>query len=415
MSARLCDDPRRMLHATTHTSPRSLLPHPTAAATSSFAGLRVALVHDWLLGMRGGEKCLEPLCRHFPDAPLYTLFAQPGTTSPTIESRAIHASSFNRLPGVRHYYRWLLPLMPRAAKQWRLSSDLDLVLSFSHSIAKAVPVPAGVPHVCYCFTPMRYAWDLRQQYFGKRPDSLWNHPLERARDRALDALSAWDRQTSAGVTHFVACSRTIQQRIARIYQRDSQVIYPPVDTQFYQPDRAPREDYYLCVSALVPYKRLELAIDACRRLRRRLVMIGSGPEAKRLARRASQQVEFLGWRSNEEIRWHLQRCRALLFPGHEDFGMVPVEAQACGAPVIAYGRGGATETIVPADGAQAGSGLFFQEQTSDALADAIDRFERTPDAFDAHVARSSAERFSAARYLREMLSLIADVTRVQAV
>jgi len=387
-------------------------PEPSDSDVSStLARLRMALVHDWLLGMRGGEKCLELLAQQFPKAPLYTLFWRPGATSAAIESRPIHASPLNRLPGVRHYYRWLLPLMPHAARSWRLPRQLDMVVSFSHSVAQSVRVPSGVPHISYCFTPMRYAWDLRQEYFGKQPI----HPLRQARDRFLDALCQWDRETAQKVTQFVACSRTIQERIRRVYDRDSQVIYPPVDIDFYRPDDGPREDYYLCVSALVPYKRIDLAIDACRQLRRRLLIIGTGPEAQRLARRAPVHVEWLGWRGNQEIRWHLQRCRALLFPGHEDFGIVPVEAQACGAPVIAYGRGGATETIVPSDGTQPGSGLFFHEPRAEALAETIERFERQPAGCDPQVARASAQRFSAARYQRDLLGLIASVAGRSAV
>jgi len=370
--------------------------------------MRIALVHDWLTGMRGGEKCLEVLCRRFPDAPLFTLVHARGAASPAIERMRITTSFLQRLPGAERQYRYLLPLMPAAVGRFAIPADVDLVVSFSHAVAKSVRPPKGVPHVSYCFTPMRYAWAGRSDYFvaaGRLPKS----PLAAARNLVLDRLRDWDRATSDRVTHYVAISRTVARRIAESYGRTSRVIYPPVDTRFYTPGGGPREDFYLCVSALVPYKRIDLAIAACNRLGRRLVVIGSGPQRRRLERLAGPTVELAGWRPDDEIRDHLRRARALLFAGNEDFGIVPVEAQACGTPVVAFGQGGATETVLPADPSRQGTGLWFERQTPDSLAETILRFEAHPQWFCPDLARRQAEQFAAERFERELLGYLEEV------
>src|SRR5262249_33661219 len=271
---------------------------------------RVTLVHDWLTGMRGGEKCLEVLCRRWPRARLFTLLHRAGAVAPAIEALRPRTSFLQFLPGVHRYYRYLLPLMPAAAGSLHLPR-CDLVVSLSHCLAKAARPPRGVPHVCYCFTPMRYAWHLRDAYFGEAKKS---NLKARAAGRLLAALRDWDRRTAARVTHFVAISRTVQRRIGDCYGRPSAVIYPPVDTDFYRPGPVPREDYYLAASALAPYKRLDLAIAACARLGRRLVVVGSGQDAGRLRARAGPGVQFLCWQPDAVLRDHLRRCRALLFP-----------------------------------------------------------------------------------------------------
>ncbi len=247
-----------------------------SSAPPPLAGLRVALVHDWLTGMRGGEKCLEVLCQAFPHATLYTLIHRRGALSPAIEAMNIQPSPLQRLPGVFRYYRHLLPVMPLAARLWRLK-DVDLVISLSHCVAKSVVPPPGVPHVCYCFTPMRYAWQGRDTYLETWSD----RPIKRAIARALlRKLRRWDRATASRVSHFVAISETVRQRIARYYRRDSRVIQPPADVEFYAAGSgsAPRGRDYLVVSALVPYKRIDQAIAACTRSGRGLIVIGEGPE-----------------------------------------------------------------------------------------------------------------------------------------
>jgi glycosyltransferase involved in cell wall biosynthesis len=367
---------------------------------------RVLLVHDWLTGMRGGEKCLEILAKRWPTAELFTLLHKRGSTSAPIESLNIHTSILNHLPGVANWYRWLLPVMPWAVSRWR-APTVDLVVSFNHCVAKGVRV-AGVPHVCYCFTPMRYAWHLRDSYFGKQRSLK-----DRLRSSILDRLREWDRQSANNVSHFIAISKTIQQRIRECYNRESVVIYPPVNTDFYTPTNVNRENYYLVVSALAPYKRIDLAIAACRRLKRKLVVIGSGQEAAKLAKSANSDVQLLGWQSNEEIREHMRRCKALIFPGEEDFGIVPVEALACGTPVIALGKGGATETIVPPELATSETepvGHWFEEQTVESLVGALERFERA-EPINPKAARKQAMKFAVERYREELFGYLDGVLR----
>jgi len=363
---------------------------------------RVVLVHDWLTGMRGGEKCLEPLARRWPEARLLTLFHKRGSAGSDIERLAIRPSVLNRLPKVASYYRYLLPAMPFAAG-WKVR-DADLVVSLSHCVAKSARPPEGVPHVCYCFTPMRYAWHMKDSYFRKV--GLVGRMKAAAVGRLLAAIREWDRRTADHVTHFIAISRTVQDRIRECYGRSSDIIYPPVDTEFYTPAAIPREDFYLVVSALAPYKRFDLAIDACRKLGKKLIVIGSGQDAKTLQAKAGPGIEFLGWQSDETIRDHLRRAKALLFPGEEDFGIVPLEAQACGCPVIAFGRGGATETVRGLGDHSDPTGVFFEDQSIDATADAIERFERDADRFDPRAARKNSLLFRKERFESELFSYL---------
>ena len=361
---------------------------------------RAVLVHDWLTGMRGGEKCLEVLCRRWPEARLFTLLHKRGSVSPAIEALGIQTSLLQFLPHVHRYYRYLLPIVPLAVESWRLP-PCDILVSLSHCAAKSVRPPQGVPHICYCFTPMRYAWHMREAYFGRERGLK-----ARVVDRLLGVLREWDRRTTSRVTHFIAISQTVRQRIAECYGRESTVIYPPVDTEFYTPSAVPREDYYLAVSAFAPYKRLDLAIEACNRLRQRLVIIGSGQDEARLRSLAGPTVKFLGWQPDEAIRDHLRRCRALIFPGEEDFGIVPVEGNACGTPVIAFGRGGATETIVPPGGREAPTGIWFMEQRVESLIDAIEDFSKSVSAFAPALLRRRARQFTASRFERELFTYI---------
>jgi len=346
----------------------------------------VALVHDWLTGMRGGERCLEVACEIFPDAPLFTLLHVPGSVSPVIERRRIVTSFVQRLPAAEARYRQYLPLFPAAVRGFDLSG-YDLVISMSHCVAKAVRRPPGALHLSYCFSPMRYIWDLYDDYFGARAPRLtrWLMPPVAA------ALRAWDRRTD-GVDAFVAISDHIAERIRRVYDRDAEVIHPPVDVaRFRLAERV--DDYYLVVSALVPYKRVDLAIAAASRLGRRLLVVGTGPEAARLRAQAGPGVEFLGWRSDAEVAELYSRCRAVLFPAVEDYGIVPLEAAAAGRPTIALARGGALETMIGLNQGVAPTAVFFTEQTEGALADAILAFEAAAARFDPAALRARAVRF----------------------
>ena len=337
--------------------------------------------------MRGGERCLEILCELFPDAPLFTLLHVPGTVSPTIERRRIITSFVQRLPRAAAQYRYYLPAFPVAVSRFDLSG-YDLIVSMSHCVAKGVRVPPRALHLCYCFSPMRYVWDLSDDYFG---------PGQGLTARVLGppvaaALKRWDRKT-AGVHRFVAISRHIADRIRRAYDRPADVIYPPVDVQRFEIAEM-ADEYYLVVGALVSYKRVDLAVGAANRLGRRLVVVGTGPEESRLRALAGPTVSFLGWRPDAEIARLYARCRALIFPAVEDFGITPLEAAAAGRPTIALERGGALETMVGLDtGDAAPTAVFFAEQTVEALAEAIARFERVEARFDGKALRARAEVF----------------------
>jgi glycosyltransferase involved in cell wall biosynthesis len=366
---------------------------------------RVVLVHDWLTGMRGGEKCLEPVCRRWPNSQLLTLIHKRGSVSREIERVSVRPSWLNRLPKVERYYRYLLPLMPFAAG-WRVA-NADLVISMSHAVAKSATPIGGIPHICYCFTPMRYAWHMKESYF--RSGGFVGRLKAKAIDALLTRIREWDRQTADRVTHFIGISKTVRDRIRDCYDRDAAVIYPPVDTDFYTPSEEPREDYYLVVSALAPYKRFDLAIETCQRVGKKLIVIGSGQEFAKLKASAGSHVSFLGWQPDSVIRDHLRRAKALLFPGEEDFGIVPLEAQACGCPVIGYGCGGLTETVRPLNSASNPTGVFFEEQTVDAFATAIDQFEQNADCFDPNSARQQALLFRKERFETELFGFIDEV------
>jgi glycosyltransferase involved in cell wall biosynthesis len=349
--------------------------------------MKVALVHDWLTGMRGGERCLEVFCELYPEADVFTLLHIPGSVSSTIERHRVKTSFIQHLPDAARRYRAYLPLFPAAIRRFDLAS-YDLILSSSHAVAKGVRSPRGALHICYCFTPMRYVWDLYDDYFGARAGLLTRTLMP----PIAAALRRWDRRTAAGVNHFVAISRFIAERIRRAYGRDSDVIYPPVDMARFRTAQAPGE-FYLVVSALVPYKRVDLAIEAANRLGFRLLVVGTGPEERRLRALAGPTVEFAGWREDRELAELYSRARALIFPTVEDFGIAPLEAMACGRPVIALGQGGALETVVPPGSAEPPTGLLFERQTVDDLVDAIRRFERGADAFDPAALRRRAQEF----------------------
>lgn len=347
---------------------------------------RVALVHDWLTGMRGGERCLEVFCELFPDAPLYTLLHVPGSVSATIERRRIVTSFVQRLPGAATRYRQYLPLFPAAVRGLSLDGH-DLVLSLSHCAAKAVRVPPGAVHICYCFTPMRYVWDLEQDYAR---GAGWLTRL--ALPPVAAALRRWDRRTG-GVDAFVAISHHIADRIRRVYGRQAEVIHPPVDVARFRLADA-LDDYYLVVSALVPYKRVDLAVAAAARLGRRLLIVGSGPEEARLRGMAGPSVTFLGWRPDAEVAELYARCRAVLFPSVEDYGIVPLEAAAAGRPTLALARGGVLETMVGLDdGREPPTAVFFAEPTVESLVGAIRSFETAAHRFDPSALRARAARF----------------------
>jgi len=365
--------------------------------------MKVALVHDWLTGMRGGEKCLEILCELFPDATLYTLLHKKGSVSETISRMRITTSFVQSLPFAMDHYRKYLPLFPTAIEQFDLTG-FDLVISSSHCVAKGVITSPETCHICYCHTPMRYAWEMYYTYFSKNslnPVVRWTVPF------FMNYLRTWDERSSDRVDHFVANSQNVKRRIQKHYRRDAEVIYPPVNTEYFGMSKNQGE-YFLVVSALVPYKRIDLAVLAFNELNLPLLIVGEGAEKKKLMKMAKKNIKFIDWQSGRELIGYYQQCSALIFPGEEDFGIVPVEAQACGKPVIAFGKGGVTESVRGAypdqDVTSSHSGMFFYPQTADSLSVAVMRFESAR--FDPVRIREHALRFDKAVFKKEIKEFI---------
>jgi len=362
--------------------------------------MKTALVHDWLTGMRGGEKVLELLCELLPGSDLYTLIHVPGQLAPEIESQRIVTSWLDRLPGIERYYRYLLPLMPAAARRLKLRG-YDLVVAVSHCVAHAVDVDRNARFVCYCLTPMRYIWDSAGSYFAGRRRRDPRYWLLR---QVSSVFRRWDREAAARVDEYVSISHLVQERVKSCYGRESRIIYPPVDTTFYHPVRAERGGYYLWAGALAPYKRMDLALEAFATLDAELVVVGKGQDLAWARKSATSNVKFVGRVSDEDLRRYYSGCRALVFPGEEDFGIVPLEAQACGRPVIAYGRGGVLDTVVSIDDAtgKRPTGIFFGEPDAGSLADAVRRFEDVEERFDPEAIREHARTFSRERCRTEL-------------
>lgn len=358
-----------------------------SALGAAASGRRVALGHDWLTGMRGGERVLEHFCRAFPDAPIAAIVGDGALVSPEIASHRLVLSPLSRVPGSIRHYRAALPFLPLAAAATRIPPETELLLTTSHCVAKGFRKPEGAKHVCVCFSPMRYAWLFYEEYFGRNPlKAAVVKPM-------LAALRAWDRRTAAGVDRFVAISRNVARRIKDFYGRDSAVAYPPVDLERCTPGEKPGEGGFdLVVSALVPYKKIDLAVRVYTRNGWPLKVVGAGGCEAALRRIAGPTVEFPGRLSDPEVVSLYRSCRLLVFPGEEDYGIVPLEAQACGRPVVAFGRGGVPETVV-----EGVSGTFFSEQTEDALEDAVARAAATR--WDPAAIRRNAERFGPAQFL----------------
>ena len=369
--------------------------------------MKVALVHDWLIHMRGGEKVLDALAELYPDATLYTLFSDKKRLSPNLVRLKIKNSFLQYFPGVKHYYRWLLPILPWAIRSMKVE-DADLVISSSHCVAKGIRMPETAYHSCYCYTPMRYLWGFQDVYFGQ-----YLLPLRSIINTVFYFLKRWDLETNKRVDLFVTSSEYIKERIKTVYQRDAVVVHPPVETDFFKSaddnpslqkgeaifgnDTEANLDYYLAVSHFVPYKRLDLVIEAFNRLERRLVVIGSGPLASQYQKlRKNDQISFWGGVSDEALRRTYSSARALIFPTEEDFGIVPLEAQACGAPVIAFRKGGALETVK--------SGVFFDEQTPEAIREAVVRFEGQ--SFDRAEVSQKVQGFGRKYFLLNMKKVI---------
>ena len=358
-----------------------------AALAAAASGRRVLLCHDWLTGMRGGERVLEYFCNAFPEAAIAAIVGDMSLVSPQIASHPLILSPLSRVPGSIRYYRGALPILPLMARSTRIPHDVQLLLSTSHCVAKSFRKPRGAKHVCVCFSPMRYAWLFYEEYFGTNPaKAALVKPM-------LAALRTWDKKTAAGVDRFVAISRHVAKRIKDFYGRDSAIAYPPVDLNRCQiGENCGGGDFDLIVSALVPYKKIDLAIKVYSRNRWPLKVVGAGGCEETLRKLAGPTVEFMGRLPDPDVVKLYQTCRFLVFPGEEDYGIVPLEAQACGRPVIAFGKGGALETVD--DGV---SGVFFAEQTEEALEDAVFRAARV--SWNPGDVRRNAEKFGPEQFM----------------
>jgi glycosyltransferase involved in cell wall biosynthesis len=353
--------------------------------------MNVAISHDWLNQFGGAERVLMEIHRLFPAAPVYTTVHDPARLPGEMRELTVRPSFLQRIPGARRRHQLFLPLMPMAFEQFDLGEH-EVVISSSSACAKGVIAGPHTVHVCYCHTPCRYIWDQYHEYTR-------NLPLRGLAAPVGHWLRLWDQLSSDRVDHFIANSAWVAARIRAYYRRDAEVVYPPVEVSRFRPRLGEPDDFYLVVSRLVPYKRIDLAVQAATQLNRRLVVVGEGPQSARLRALAGPTVEFRGRLDDEEVSGLYARCRALLFPSLEDFGITPVEAQAAGRPVIAYGRGGALETVQ--DGA---TGIFFDSQTVVSLAEAMLRFERMN--FDPAACRRNAERFDASIFRSRMLAAV---------
>ena len=379
------------------------MPAVSPIAPPAVLPARIAVVHDWLVDFAGSERALAEILRCLPEADLYALVDHmPESERAPFGVRRARTTFLQRMPGVARHLDWYLPLMPIAIEQLDVTG-YDLVISSSHAVAKGVIVSPDALHLSYVCSPMRYAWDLQFEYLNEeRVGRGVRGVLLRW---LLHRLRLWDHRSAAGVDGFAAISHFIARRILKAYRRDADVIYPPVDTEFFTPG-GEREDYYVVVSRLHRYKRVDLLVDAFRRMpERRLVVIGEGPELASLKARATPNVQFAGRLPADRMREQLQRARAFLFAAVEDFGIAPVEAMACGTPVIALRKGGVAETVLGLD-AQAPTGVFFDEQSPAAIVAAVEEFERNRLRITAVSCRRRAEQFSAARFRTEFLDFV---------
>jgi glycosyltransferase involved in cell wall biosynthesis len=375
---------------------------------SRLDGIRVALVHHWFVSFAGGERVVDTIAGMFPSADIFTLFLDQKKLSPALRGRKITTSFLDRIPGARKVHRHCLPLYPLAAEMLDLSG-YDLVITSDSGPMKGVITDLDATHICYCHSPMRYLWDGYSAY-RRDMSSISKFVFE----LTSHYVRNWDYLAAQRVDHFIANSRYVARRIHKYYRRQSTIIHPPIDTSRSYLANS-HDDYYLAVGRLVPYKRTDVLIGACQKLGRKLVIVGDGPEMERLKKSAGKNVEFVGEAADEQLREIYARCRALLFAADEDFGMVPLEAQSYGRPVIAYGKGGSLETVIGADGsavrqkASRGeliTGIFFERQSADSLANALLAFESCEHLFVPEDIQSHARRFDTSVFVERLNNYI---------
>jgi glycosyltransferase involved in cell wall biosynthesis len=351
--------------------------------------VKVALVHDWLTQMAGAEKVLYELKKLY-NAPIHTLIYDEKKMRSFFSKEEVFSSWLQKIPFSKKYHRLLLPFFPFAIEQFDLS-DADLIISSSHCAAKGILRHAMQYHICYCHTPARYAWDLYHYYLGTKRKWLQRYLIYKFR--------MWDQLTASRVDHFIANSKAVAKRIEVTYGRDASVIYPPVDTDFFQ-FRKDKQDFYLTASRLVPYKKIDLIVSCFRKRKKdRLIVIGDGPQMKTIQKLATSNVTLLGYKDNETLKDMMQKAKGFIFAAHEDFGIMPVEAMSCGTPVIAFDKGGAKETVI-----QGKTGLFFEKQNEESLAQALDDFEKM--SWDHGLIREHAMQFGKERFQNEISALV---------
>ncbi len=358
--------------------------------------MKIALVHDWLTGMRGGEKVLEIFCELYPKSTLFTLVHKKNSCSDIIERMEIKTSFLQKFPNIEKNYRNYLILMPKAVESFNLSG-FSLILSSSHCVAKGVKKDSNALHISYVHTPMRYVWDMYDEYI-RNVSFFQKYGLMLVRKY----LQNWDKKSSSQVDYFIANSQNIKDRIKKHYNRDAVVIYPPVDTEFFvlsDTFSKKNEEYYLVVSAFVQYKKVDLVIGTFNKLGYRLKIIGDGPMEKKLKSIAKNNIEFLGWVNNEKLRFYYQHAKALIFPQEEDFGITSVEAQSCGTPVVGIRKGGVMETVI-----ENVTGVFFEEQTIDSLSTAIEKFNKIN--FNPQTIRQNAITFSKEKFKKQIFNFV---------
>ena len=357
---------------------------------------KVAIVHYWLVGSGGGENVVKAMLELFPQADVFTLVERPAFSRTIVSRERLRTSYLQRIPGAARFYRALLPLMPTALENFDLRG-YDLIISSESGPAKGILPPLGAVHICYCHSPMRYIWD---QYHEYKASMGWVQRL--VLSLCITRLRLWDQASSTRVDRFVANSRYVASRISRYYRRDASVIYPPVDVDEFSISTV-RLDYYLITGRHVSYKRIDLAIEACNALGRRLIITGDGPETSRLRSIAGPTISFVGRCSFDDLKRYYAEASAFLMPGEEDFGIAPVEAMASGRPVIAYASGGATETVIDHK-----TGIFFREQSVESLKDGILAYEARADTFDPEAIRAHALGFAKSRFMSEFASFVSE-------
>lgn len=373
--------------------------------------MKIAIVHDWLVNYGGSERVLEQMLLCYPQADLFSVVDfVPSHERDFLQGKKVTTTFIQSLPGAGKHYRNYLPLMPLAIEQLDVSG-YDIVISSSHAVAKGILISPDQLHLCMCYTPIRYAWDLQHQYLQ---ESGLDRGIKGGLVRwMLHKIRLWDVRTANGVDHFIAISHYIARRITKSYRREAQVIYPPVDTDFFVPlpEGGAKDNFYLTASRMVPYKKVALIVEAFSRMPdKQLIVIGDGPDMAKCQAEAGPNVQLIGRQSADSLKDHLQRAKAFVFAAEEDFGIAPVEAQACGTPVIAYGKGAARETIRAADSqlgnAKEATGLFFEEQTAEAIMDAVVRFDTLASSLKSKNCQNNASRFAKSKFRQEFVNMV---------